>query len=64
MLLCYYVGSHKKNIRGLGIIPNKHFYVLAECQNVKNLASGRTDAMLAVLQIVEKTFFYRMNFFK
>lgn len=48
--------------RGLGIIPNKHFCILAEWQNVKNLASGRTDAMLAILQIVEKTFFLQNCF--
>ena len=31
-------------------------------ENVKNLASGRTDAMLAVLQIIEKRFFLQ-NYF-
>lgn len=60
-----FYGGHNENlmrniivlsnkIRGLGIIPNKHFCILAEWQNVKNLASGRTDAVLAVLHIVEK----------
>ena len=51
-------------IRGLGIIPNKHFCIFATSENIKNLASGRTDAMLAILQNIEKTFFYRMNFLK
>ena len=31
-----HIDSHADmGLRGLGIIPNKHFYVLAECQNVK-----------------------------
>jgi len=31
-------------------------------ENVKNLASGRTDAMLAILQNIEKTFFLQNCF--
>jgi len=46
----------------LGIITNKHFCIFVVSENVKNLASGRTDAMLAILQNIEKTFFLQNCF--
>lgn len=49
-------------IRGLGILPNKHFCIFAASENIKNLACVYTHAMLAILQIVEKTFFLQNCF--
>lgn len=49
-------------IRGLGILPNKHFCIFAVSENINNLACVYTHAMLAILQNVEKTFFLQNCF--
>mgnify|MGYP003440319486 CR=1 FL=1 len=53
---------YRSKIRGLGILPNKHFCIFAASENIKNLACVYTHAVLAVLQNVEKTFFLQNCF--
>ena len=57
-----FVISFQCKIRGLGIFPNKYFDIFAVSENVKNRTCVRTCAVLAILQIIEKTFFLQ-NYF-